>query len=42
MFKVGATIFQHIMTELTGAESEEDRVMTVTKIVLKFKKQSGL
>jgi hypothetical protein len=27
MFTVVATIFQQIMTELNGAESEEDRIM---------------
>jgi hypothetical protein len=33
MFKVVATIFQQIMTELSGAESEEGRIVTITKIV---------
>jgi hypothetical protein len=36
MFKVVATIFQQIMTELNGAESEEGRIMAITKIVLKL------
>jgi hypothetical protein len=31
-----ATIFQQIMTELNGAKSEEDRIMAITKIVLKL------
>jgi hypothetical protein len=35
MFKVVATIFQQIMTELNGT-AKEDRVMTITKIVLKL------
>jgi hypothetical protein len=29
-FKVAAMIFQQIMTELNGAESEEDRIMAIT------------
>jgi hypothetical protein len=41
MFKVVATIFQPIMTELSGAESEEDRIMAITKIVLKLIEQNG-
>jgi uncharacterized tellurite resistance protein B-like protein len=41
MFTVIATIFQQIMTELNGAESEEDRIMAITKIVLKLMKQNG-
>jgi hypothetical protein len=41
MFTVVATIFQHIMTELNGAESEEDRIMTITKTVLRLIKQNG-
>jgi hypothetical protein len=41
MFKVVATIFQQIMTELNGAKSEEDRIMAITKIVLKLIKQNG-
>jgi hypothetical protein len=39
MFKVVAAIFQLIMTELNGAESEEDRIMVITKIVLKHMEQ---
>jgi hypothetical protein len=39
MFKVVATVFQQIMTELNGAESEEDRIVAITKIVLKLMKQ---
>jgi hypothetical protein len=31
MFNVVATIFQQIMTELNGAESEEDRITPNTK-----------
>jgi hypothetical protein len=33
-FALVATIFQQIMTELKGAESEEERIMTITTIVL--------
>jgi hypothetical protein len=35
------TIFQQIMTELNGAESEEERIVVVTRIVLKLMKQNG-
>jgi uncharacterized tellurite resistance protein B-like protein len=41
MFKAAATIFQQIMTELNGAESEEDRIVAITKIVLQLMKQNG-
>jgi hypothetical protein len=34
VFKVVATVFQQIMTELCGALSEEDRIVAITKIVL--------
>jgi hypothetical protein len=40
MFPVIATIFQQIMTELSRAESQEDRIMVITKIVLKLMKQN--
>jgi hypothetical protein len=40
MFTVVATIFQQLVTELNGAESEEDRIMAITKIVLKLMKQN--
>jgi hypothetical protein len=36
-----ATVFQHIMIELNGAESEEDRIVGITKIVLILMKQNG-
>jgi hypothetical protein len=36
MFTVVATVFQQIMTELTGAESEEDRIVAIAKIVFKL------
>jgi hypothetical protein len=42
MLKVVTMIFHQIMTELNGAESEEDRVMAITKIVLKPMKPNGL
>jgi hypothetical protein len=35
MFTADATTFQQIMTEFNGAESEADRMMAATKIVLK-------
>jgi hypothetical protein len=40
MFKVVTMIFQQIMTELNGAESEEDRITAITKIVLELVKQN--
>jgi hypothetical protein len=30
------------MRDLSGAEEEEDRIMAITKIVLKLMKQNGL
>jgi hypothetical protein len=41
MFTAVATILQQIMTELNGADSEEDRIMIITRIVLKLMKQNG-
>jgi ABC-type thiamine transport system substrate-binding protein len=35
-FTVVAKVFQQIMTKLNGAESEEDRIMAITKTVLKL------
>jgi hypothetical protein len=32
MFTAVATIFQQIMTQLNGAEPEEDRIMAITKM----------
>jgi hypothetical protein len=32
-FKVVAVIFQQIMTQCSGAKSEEDRIMAITKAV---------
>jgi hypothetical protein len=40
MFTVVATIFQ-VMIELNGAESEEDRIVAITKIILKLTEQNG-
>jgi hypothetical protein len=39
MFKAVITVYRQIMTELSGAESE-DRIVTITKIVLKLMKQN--
>jgi hypothetical protein len=39
MSAVVVMIFRQIMTELSGAASEEDRLMAITKIVLKLIKQ---
>jgi hypothetical protein len=41
MYTVVAAIFQQIVIELSGAESEADRIMVITKIVLKRIKQNG-
>jgi hypothetical protein len=41
MFKVVTMVFQRIMTELSGAESEEDRIVAITKIVSELMKQNG-
>jgi hypothetical protein len=40
MFRVVAKTFQQIMTDLSGAESEEDRIMTVTIIVSELMKKN--
>jgi hypothetical protein len=36
-----ATIVHQIMTELSEAPSQEDRIMDITKMVLNFMKQNG-
>jgi hypothetical protein len=36
MFTAVATIFQQIVTELNGADPEEDRIVVITNTVLKF------
>jgi hypothetical protein len=41
MFTIVATICQQNMTELNGAESEADRTMAITRIVLKVMKKIG-
>jgi hypothetical protein len=41
LFTVVREIFQQIMTELNGAESEDDRIMAITKMKLKLMKWSG-
>jgi hypothetical protein len=41
MFKVVATVFQQIMTDLNGAELEEDRIVAITKAILKLMMQNG-
>jgi hypothetical protein len=35
------TVVQQIMTEFNGAVSEEDKIVTITKIVLNLTKQNG-
>jgi hypothetical protein len=39
IFEVVATIFLQIITELNGDESEEDRLMAITEIVLRLMKK---
>jgi uncharacterized protein YoaH (UPF0181 family) len=41
MFKIVAAIFQQIMTQLNGNESEQDRIAAITKVVLKLMKPNG-
>jgi hypothetical protein len=41
MFKAVAMIFQQIMTDLNGAESEEDRTMGITKSCIKTREENG-
>jgi hypothetical protein len=40
MLKV-VTVVQQIMTEVSGALSEEDKIVAITKIVLKLMNQNG-
>jgi uncharacterized coiled-coil protein SlyX len=40
MFKV-ATLVQQIMIELNGAVTEEQKVLAITKIVLKLMTENG-
>jgi hypothetical protein len=35
------TVVQQIMTELSGAVSEEDKIMAITRIVLNLMKNNG-
>jgi hypothetical protein len=41
MFTVVTIIFHQIMTEVSGADSEEDRIMATTRIVLKLMNRNG-
>jgi hypothetical protein len=41
MYRVVSTVFLQVMTELNGAESEQDRIMAITKIVLKLMKKNS-
>jgi hypothetical protein len=41
IFKVVAKVLEQIMIDLSGAESEENRIVIVTKIVLKLMTQIG-
>jgi hypothetical protein len=36
MFTAAAAMFQEVLTELSGAESEADGILAITKIVLKL------
>jgi hypothetical protein len=40
MFTVVATVFQQVMAELSVPETEEDRIVAITKTVLKLVKQN--
>jgi hypothetical protein len=40
MFKV-VTAVQQIMTEFSGAVSEEQKILAITKVVLNLMKQNG-
>jgi hypothetical protein len=40
MLKI-ATAVQQIITELSGAVSEKDKIMVIIKLVLNLKKQNG-
>jgi hypothetical protein len=35
------TVVQQIMTEISGAVSEEEKIVAITKIVLNLMKQDG-
>jgi hypothetical protein len=39
IFDVVAMVFQQIMAELNGADSDKDRIVAITKIVLKHMKR---
>jgi hypothetical protein len=41
MFKVVATALRQIMTELSGTDSEEDKIVADPEIVWKLMKQTG-
>jgi hypothetical protein len=41
MFRVVTTAFQQVMTELNRAEREEDKIMVITKNLLKLMKENG-
>jgi len=40
MFKV-ATIVQHVMAELNGAVTEEQKIVAITRIVLNLMNENG-
>jgi hypothetical protein len=40
VFTVVATTFEQLLTKLNGAESEQDKIRAITKIVLKLKKKN--
>jgi hypothetical protein len=35
------TVVQQIMTEVSGAQSQEEQIVAITKIVLKLMNQNG-
>jgi hypothetical protein len=35
------TVVQQIMTEISGAQSQEEQIVVITKIILKLMNQNG-
>jgi hypothetical protein len=42
MYKVVARIFEQIMTQLSGAESEEDKIVVITEDCIKTHERNWL
>jgi hypothetical protein len=41
MLKVVAMVFHQILTQLSGSESDEDRIVAIAKILSKLTKQNS-